>query len=118
MSLALIYPLDGAYSDVPEEATAFSGGRSPRSFVTLVAMAPTAEGLATDRIWARELFDALEPYLLADGTYVNVQPDNDEVHLKSSYGSKYPRLQEIKGRYDPDNLFHGNANIRPLVTTP
>ena len=81
-------------------------------------MAPTAEGLAADRTWARELLDALEPYLLADGTYVNVLPDNDEVHLSRSYGSKYPRLQQIKGRYDPDNVFHGNANIRPLVSTP
>ena len=49
---------------------------------------------------------------------MNVLPDNDEVHLSRSYGSKYPRLQQIKGRYDPDNVFHGNANIRPLVTTP
>jgi FAD/FMN-containing dehydrogenase len=64
------------------------------------------------------MFDALEPFMLDDGAYVNVLPDTDEVHLSRSYGSKYPRLQEIKGRYDPDNLFHGNANIRPLVTTP
>jgi FAD/FMN-containing dehydrogenase len=117
LSAALIYPLDGAYSDVPEEATAFSGGRSPRSFVTLVAMTATSEQLPTERAWVREMFDALEPHLLDDGTYVNVLPENDEVHLSRSYGSKYPRLQEIKSRYDPDNVFHGNANIRPLITT-
>ena len=63
------------------------------------------------------MFDALEPHLLDDGTYVNVLPENDEGHLSRSYGSKYPRLQEIKGRYDPDNVFHGNANTRPLITT-
>ena len=83
-----------------------------------VITALVAEGLAADRVWARERFHALEPHLLGDGTYVNVLPDNDEVHLSRSYGSKYPRLQQIKGRYDPDNVFHGNANIRPLVTTP
>ncbi len=118
LSLASIYPLDGAYSEVDDETTAFSGGRSPRCFMTMIAMTPTPELLPAERAWVRELFDALQPHMLSDGTYVNVQPDNDEVHLKSSYGSKYPRLQEIKGRYDPDNLFHGNANIRPLVTTP
>jgi hypothetical protein len=118
MSAALIYPLDGAYSDVAEEATAFSGGRSPRYLTTMVAMTPTPELLPAERAWVREMYDALEPHLLDDGTYVNVQPDNDEVHLSRSYGSKYLRLQQIKGRYDPDNVFHGNANIRPLVTTP
>ena len=118
MSLASIYPLDGAYSEVADEATAFSGGRSPRCFMTMIAMTPTPELLPSERAWVREMFDALEPHMLGDGAYVNVLPDNDEVHLSRSYGSKYPRLQEIKGRYDPDNVFHGNANIRPLVTTP
>ena len=118
MSLASIYPLDGAYSEVADEATAFSGGRSPRCFMTMIAMTPTPELLPSERAWVREMFDALEPHMLGDGAYVNVLPDNDEVHLSRSYGSKYPRLQEIKGRYDPDNVFHGNANIRPLVNTP
>ena len=118
MSLASIYPLDGAYSDVADESTAFSGGRSPRCFMTMIAMTPTPDLLPAERAWVRDMFDALEPFMLDDGAYVNVLPDTDEVHLSRSYGSKYPRLQEIKGRYDPDNVFHGNANIRPLVTTP
>ena len=117
MSLASIYPLDGAYSEVADETTAFSGGRSPRSFMTMIAMTSTSESLPAERAWVRELFEALEPRMLGDGAYVNVLSDTDEVHLSRSYGSKYPRLQEIKGRYDPDNVFHGNANIRPRVAT-
>ncbi|HEY5980452.1 MAG TPA: FAD-binding oxidoreductase [Microlunatus sp.] len=118
MSLASIYPLDGAYSEVPDEATAFSGGRSPRCFMTMIAMTPSQQQLPAERAWVRDLFDALEPHMLDDGAYVNVLPDNDEQHLSRSYGAKYPRLQEIKSRYDPDNVFHGNVNIRPLATTP
>jgi FAD/FMN-containing dehydrogenase len=33
--------------------------------------------------------------------------------VEAAYGENYPRLAKIKAKYDPDNLFHVNQNIKP-----
>ncbi len=62
--------------------------------------------------WAREFFEASKPYASA-GAYVNFMMEEGQDRIKASYGSNYKRLAKIKAKYDPDNFFHINQNIKP-----
>jgi FAD/FMN-containing dehydrogenase len=109
----LVQPLLGAYTRVPEEDTAFGGGRSARLFVSVVGMASDPALLAPDRAWVRELWSALQPYAMGEAAYVNTLEPRDADRIRASYGPKYARLQQVKAVYDPDNVFHRNVNIPP-----
>ena len=78
-------------------------------------MAPDAELLAADRAWARGVWEALRPHAIGSGDgYINSLTDLSDDGIRGSYGTaKYGRLAKIKCEYDPDNVFHSNANIRP-----
>ena len=38
---------------------------------------------------------------------------DDQDRIKANYKGNYDRLVEVKRKYDPDNLFHLNQNIKP-----
>ncbi len=59
-----------------------------------------------------EYYAAMEPHFA--GFYTNLNED-DEKKTWGNYGENYPRLVEIKNKYDPTNLFRLNANIKPGV---
>ena len=63
--------------------------------------------------WARRLFEATAPFA-SGSVYVNFMPDDESDRVEKAYGANYHRLAEIKRRYDPDNLFRMNQNIRPI----
>lgn len=114
MSFIQILSLGGAFADVTERETAFGGSRAIRCLVNVTAVAPEAELLATERAWVRSLWQALLPHASEFGGYVNCMADCDENSVQVAYGpAKYQRLARIKARYDPDNVFRTNANIKP-----
>jgi FAD/FMN-containing dehydrogenase len=117
LSVLLVYRLDSAYSEVGDDETAFGGGRSPRFAVFIVGMAPTEELLAAERDWVRSFWGELRPYAMGIGSYVNGMAEFEADRVRASYGpAKYERLARIKAKYDPDNVFHRNANIKPAPT--
>jgi hypothetical protein len=106
-----LYPIDGAVSRVPGNATAFAyrdGGWA--GVIVGVDPDPANAGLISQ--WARDYWEALHPYS-AGGAYVNFMMDEGQDRIRASYRGNYDRLAEVKKRYDPDNIFHVNQNIRP-----
>jgi FAD/FMN-containing dehydrogenase len=66
------------------------------------------------RAWARQVFRNAAPYATGSG-YVNFLTDDESERVVASYGINYPRLQMAKRRFDPDNLFRMNLNIKPAA---
>ena len=62
--------------------------------------------------WSKAYWQALHPHS-AGGAYINMMMDEGQERVMASYRDNYPRLAQIKKKYDPANLFHVNQNIRP-----
>src|ERR687889_814834 len=113
MAVAQLRVLGGAMSRVPAEATAFAHRRR-RIMVAPGAVYERREETAEHEDWVTRFAAALEQG--DTGVYVNFLGDEGEARVRAAYpGSTWERLVEIKGRYDPTNLFRLNQNI-PTAT--
>lgn len=116
MSFCPTFHLGGAYTDPDEDATAFGGLREPMYVMSCSVVTPDPDVLVTDTAWARALWTELTPHAANVGGYVNFMAEAEEDRVRRSYGpEKYDRLARVKATYDPENVFHRNANILPAV---
>jgi len=114
MGQLLIEHFHGAVSRVGVAETAFPHRGDGYN---LVVLSQWAEPRDNDRCiaWARDTYTAMSPFV-SRGRYVNYLGDDEPGDsTAAAYGPNYRRLQEIKTKYDPDNFFHMNQNIRPLA---
>ena len=102
--------LHGAVTRVPVAATPFPL-RKDGIACDIAAYWKAPDG----RRAASEWIEALKSKLPVDevGNYVNVMEREEESTVRRAYGANYVRLQHVKARYDPHNLFSLNQNIRP-----
>ena len=71
---------------------------------------PANRDLITD--WCKGYWEALHPYS-AGGAYVNFMMEEGQGRVQATYRDNYQRLVDIKKKYDPNNFFRVNQNIRP-----
>jgi FAD/FMN-containing dehydrogenase len=102
---------DGAPNRVAANAMAY-GHRDSKFVLNVHGRWDEAKDDQKCVAWAREFFKASAPYASA-GAYVNFMTAEEGDRVAAAYGSNYGRLVEIKRRYDPENFFHLNQNIKP-----
>lgn len=106
-----LYPINGAVHEMDENETAFSFRDVTWSRVIVGVDSDPANAERVSH-WAKEYWEALHPHS-AGGGYVNFMMEESQDRIEATYRGNYERLQKVKAKYDPDNLFRVNQNIEP-----
>ncbi len=106
-----LYPINGAAHRIGKNDTAWSY-REANFAQVIVGVSPDPADNERMIRWSKAYWEALHSYS-AGGAYVNMIMDEGQDRIQAAYRDNYPRLAQIKTRYDPDNLFRVNQNIQP-----
>jgi FAD/FMN-containing dehydrogenase len=110
-SYSLLGQLGGAIGQVAVDGTAYPHRHAPFLLnINGVTDIPLDDERAI--AWTRECFDAMAPFSTG-GVYVNFVGNEGDDRVRAAYGPAYDRLATIKARYDPDNVFSTNQNVKP-----
>jgi FAD/FMN-containing dehydrogenase len=106
-----IAQVGGAMARVPPDATAYPY-RNSHFIMNVHARWRERADDESHIAWARALFAAAAPFATG-GAYVNFMTEDETDRIAGVYGPNYRRLSELKRKWDPDNRFSSNQNIRP-----
>jgi FAD/FMN-containing dehydrogenase len=111
--MILLFEIKGAIQRVPKDAMAFDH-REPNFEMSIIAHWTEAEHDVENVRWAREVWKSAQPYVTS-AVYTNhMTADESDDRIRNGYGAaKYEKLAALKSKYDPDNFFRSNHNIRP-----
>jgi FAD/FMN-containing dehydrogenase len=108
----LIVPGGGQLARVNDDAMAIGQRQAPWNTHLLTVWTDPADS-ARNLAWLRALQAAIDPYTTGHA-WLNFLGEEGEHRVRRAVGDrKYERLQTIKRRYDPDNVFHLNQNVTP-----
>jgi FAD/FMN-containing dehydrogenase len=114
MSALLLEHFHGAATRVGPPETAFPH-RTPGFNFLIVGEWTEPAATPANIAWVRDVYAAMAPHF-ASGRYVNylnAEEVGEQNSVAAAFGPNWMRLREVKRRYDPDNVFHLNQNIKP-----
>ena len=106
-----LYPIFGKTHEVGETDTPWAYRKANWAQV-IVGVDPDPGNKGKITKWTKDYYDAIHPYS-SGGAYINFMMDEGQDRVKASYKKNYDRLVQIKRKYDPDNFFRVNQNIKP-----
>ena len=110
MRMAQIRVLGGAAARVPVDATAYAH-RKCRMLVAFIAMGGP-DAVARNEEWVGKCLLAADQGVA--GAYVNFVAEEGPARVRDAYPAQtWKRLQQVKRRYDPENIFRLNQNVTP-----
>lgn len=110
MTPVLFFHMRGAAARVAGDATAF-GNRRDQWDSDIISQWLNAADDEKNITWTRNFWKEIEP--LTNGVYVNHLGSDDDPRVANAYGSNFENLKAIKKKYDPNNFFRMNNNIKP-----
>lgn len=111
-SAVIFFPLDGAIQNLPEDHSAV-GNRDAKVVMNITGSWELPGDDDKNIQWARTAWEDIRGHSTG-GTYINfLTEDEGDERTRSAFGKNYPRLVEVKTKWDPDNLFRVNKNILP-----
>ncbi len=111
VSSMLLFPIHGVASRVAADRTAYPHRNGIHAGIYSLWNDPTRN--RQNIAWVRDTWEALQPFV-PGGVYVNeLGEDEGDDRVRQAYVGNFDRLTRIKAKYDPQNLFCLNANIKP-----
>lgn len=106
-----LYPINGAVHEKSPDDMAWNH-RDVNWSMVIAGVSPDIDDTKKMTAWARNYWEAIHTHS-AGAAYLNFMMEEGDERIRATYGDNYERLQEIKARYDPENLFRVNQNIKP-----
>ncbi len=113
LSTMHLYPINGVAANAKNTDTAWNY-RGATWAMVIAGIDPDPANNDKISAWAKDYWSALHPHS-AGGAYVNFMMEEGEDRIKATYGDNYEKLAAIKAKYDPNNLFRVNQNIKPKM---
>jgi FAD/FMN-containing dehydrogenase len=106
-------PGGGAVARVAPDATAYRGRGATHGLHIFPGWSDAGQDSEVIE-WARGVSEAISPFT-SGGVYVNMLAEDEPHRIAAAYGPNLDRLQKLKAKWDPENVFRGNHNIAPAT---
>lgn len=112
-SAVILFQIAGALNRLEEEHSP-GGNRNARYVLNLAGSWEQAADDTANIAWVREAWNDMKSFSTG-GTYINfLTEDEGPERIEAALGKGLRRLAEVKAKWDPQNMFRTNRNIKPV----